>query len=350
MDSQEVECLKIVQILPEFHEGGVERHVLWLSNELAEMGHEVAVISAGGKLEEKLDERVALWKLPVQKKNPATALYSAIRIACRAKSEGWEILHAHSRVPAWIAWWASGLSGLPWILTAHSIYSLNAGLIPFSRASAVICVTDAVKEHLADRLPDRSVVIPNGLPLSGTEWSKRALPENPRFLFIGRLTSIKGLQFVIEALGELKMFDWRLDVVGDGPQREELELMVRKYGLDERVIFHGTRDDVQDWMRTAGCLLFPSLSEGMGLSFLEAVQMGLPVIASNLEPVRQMAFENAVLVNPGDTKGWVKALKKALVVGVTPGTFDQNRILTIQEMTNNIEKLYDTITNGNYCR
>ena len=59
--------MKIVQILPEFHEGGVERHVLWLSNELAAMGHTVVVVSAGGKLEPQLRDATHL-RLPVHKK------------------------------------------------------------------------------------------------------------------------------------------------------------------------------------------------------------------------------------------------------------------------------------------
>jgi len=131
MDNKEVEQLKIAQILPEFHEGGVERHVLWLSNALAELGHEVTVISAGGKLEEKINPGVVCWRLPVHRKNPFTGFYSASRIAYRAKREGWDILHAHSRVPAWIAWWVSLMAGIPWVLTAHARYSLNSGLLPF---------------------------------------------------------------------------------------------------------------------------------------------------------------------------------------------------------------------------
>ena len=125
MDDRGVGRLKIAQILPEFEEGGVERYVLWLSNALAEMGHEATVITAGGKLEENLDPNVAVVRLPVHKKNPLTALYCAISIASRAKREGWDILHAHSRVPVWIAFWASFISRKPWVFTAHDRYRRN---------------------------------------------------------------------------------------------------------------------------------------------------------------------------------------------------------------------------------
>ena len=95
--------LKILQILPELHEGGVERHVLWLSNALAARGNKVFVVSAGGKMVEEL-RGVDHLRLPVHRKNPATALWAAYRIARIARTRGVRILHAHSRVPAWIAW------------------------------------------------------------------------------------------------------------------------------------------------------------------------------------------------------------------------------------------------------
>ena len=66
--------MNIIHILPEFDEGGVERHVLWLSNELAALGHDVTVVSAGGKLEARL-KGVTIVHLPVHRKNPLTALY-----------------------------------------------------------------------------------------------------------------------------------------------------------------------------------------------------------------------------------------------------------------------------------
>jgi len=168
MDDPEVGPLKIAEILPEFHEGGVERHVLLLSNALAGMGHQVTVITAGGKLEEKLDPGVEIWRLPVHRKNPVTGLYSALKIAGRAKREEWDILHAHSRVPAWIAWWTASMAGIPWAVTAHARYSLNYGLRPIREADGAICVSLAVQEHLKGLLPKNSVVIRNGLPPSGS--------------------------------------------------------------------------------------------------------------------------------------------------------------------------------------
>jgi glycosyltransferase involved in cell wall biosynthesis len=343
LDDRGVGRLKIAQILPEFEEGGVERHVLWLSNALAEMGHEVTIITAGGKLEKKLDPKVALVRLPVQKKNPFTALYCAISIASRAKREGWNILHAHSRVPAWIAWWVAGFSGRPWVATAHAQYGLNAGLIPYRKANGVICVSRTVREHLGSFLPEKTEVIPNGIPPARRKWEGKGFPENPRFLFVGRLTRLKGLDVVIEALSGLGEREWTLDVVGDGPQREELEAKVRIKGLDEKIAFHGFRENIEEWMAGAGCLLFPSLEEGQGLVLAQAIQVGVPVIASEIEVLREMMGNDAELVKPGDRQGWRYILDKVVRYGILPRSCLALPVISTFEAANDTLSFYRSI-------
>lgn len=311
MDNPEMGPLKIAQILPEFHEGGVEHHVLWLSNALAGRGHQVMVITAGGKLEEKLDPGVKLWRLPVHRKNPVTGFYSALKIAGRAKREHWDILHAHSRVPAWIAWWTSSMTGIPWVFTAHARYSLNKGLKPFPNANGAISISRTVEKHLEQYLPEHRAVIMNGLPPTELRWQKKG-ERKRRFLFVGRLTRIKGLDLVLEALGGLKDLEWELDVIGDGHQRDELEAFSEDTGLSGRVHFHGFRDDPQEWMSRSDLLLFPSIDEGMPIVLMQAIQVGIPVLASDIEPVREMLGEKASLIPVGNREAWVNAIKRIL--------------------------------------
>ncbi len=335
MDDPEMEPLKIAEIIPEFHEGGAERHVLWLSNALAGMGHQVTVITAGGKLEEKLDPGVEIWRLPVHRKNPVTGFYSALKIAGRARKEGWDILHAHSRVPAWIAWWASSIAGIPWVFTAHARYSLNQGLKPFSRANGAICISRTVGKHLEQYLPDRWTVIMNGLPSTELRWEKRG-KRKKRFIFVGRLTRIKGLDVVLEALGGLKNLEWEFDVIGDGYQREELEALSELLGLSDRVQFHGFRDDPQKWMAESDLLIFPSLDEGMGLVLMQAIQVGVPVLASDIEPVRELVGEEALLVAPGDVERWRQSIKEVISGEMNPPRFDPKAVPTAKEMAGSV--------------
>ena len=300
--------MRILHLVPEFEEGGVERYVLQLVKEQLAQGHQVYLATAGGKLESLLPPEVKVIHLPVHRKNLITGLYCVFHLAKNIKK--WDLLHAHSRVPAWIAWWTSALTGIPWIMTAHAMYSLNAGITPLKHANGVICISDAVKQHLTKYLPARTVTVPNGVRKPSHLWEGKNNSEQPRFLFVGRLTRLKGLDTALRALGGLKDRDWTLDVIGDGPQRTDLENLIAELGLKERIAFHGFRDDVEAWMIHSSCLLFPSNQEGMGLAVLEAVNVGLPVLASDLEPLRPLA--SGPLIPPGNVDAWRKAIEKVL--------------------------------------
>ena len=315
--------MKIIQLLPEFSEGGVERHVLALSNELSKMGHTVLVVSGGGKLQKNL-KNVEHWALPVYQKNPATGLYAAIKIANRAKQEKWNLIHAHSRVPAWIAWWASCFSGVPFVVTAHSTYSKNMGIAVFKKAAGAICISRWVYEYLDEYLPAKRVVILNGLPPLKISW-KGELSSCPFiFLFVGRLTKLKGLHIVLEALKDCSFREknnWRLDIVGDGPFKQELEIKCADYNLSDKVFFHGFQDNPDQWMSECSCFLFPSLSEGMGLTLMRAIQMKVPVLASDLPPVKELSFSSECLITPGSVSEWKDALEEIILTRETKQFF-----------------------------
>ncbi len=338
--------MKILMVLPEFEEGGVERHVLWLSTELAALGNKVLVVTAGGRLEQKLPAGIRVVHLPVHMKNPLTALYSAIRIARLAGREEIDLIHAHSRVPAWIACWASGLSRKPWILTAHDRYRKNKGISPFLRADGAICVSEAVKTHLEGCLPSASRVIRNGIPDMEERWQPEAQGESFRFLFVGRLTARKGLKVALAALSGLKGEPWILDVVGDGPQRAELELECGRLGIGGQVIFRGFRDDVGRWMASADCLLFPSLDEGMPLTLMQAIRVGTPVLASRIEPVTELVGKTQELVAPGNLADWECRVSEVARRRKTPPRFDPELVPSARQMAQQALAFMREVTAG----
>ncbi len=327
--------MRILHIVPEFVQGGVERYVIELSKEQIAHGHQVSLATAGGKLEAQLPPEVEVLHLPVQRKNLFTGLYCVYHLAQKHKQ--WDIVHAHSRVPAWITWWTSALTGIPWVMTAHAIYSLNAGITPFKHANGVICISEPVKQHLTNYLPARTIVVPNGVRKPSRLWEGINTSDQPRFLFVGRLTRLKGLDTVLRALAQLQDRPWALDVIGDGPQRAEWETLTTELNLKERVAFHGFRDDVEDWMARSSCLLFPSRHEGMGLVVLEALNTGLPVLASDLEPLRP--FATGPLVPSDDVDAWRKGIEKVLK-GEGASPLSAEKLPTFAETARRTEEFY----------
>lgn len=335
--------MRIIQILPELDIGGVERHVIDLSNELTERGHEVMVISNGGQMQNQLSGKVLHRDLPVHKKNPITAWRCSGEISSWIRQEGWELIHAHSRVPAWIAWRASSKTKIPWIYTAHACYSLNYGLIPLKHAGFVISVSETVQDHINGCLPENFTVIPVALPEPTVRWDSTYRSKN-RFIFVGRLTKIKGLDTVIEALGKLRDDNWTLDVLGDGPERQALESLTQKLEISDKVIFRGYSDQVDNFMTNSSCLLFPSHTEGMPLTLVRAVQIGIPVIASNISSVSEMTGSTEGLISAGDISGWRDAIMDFIVTGKATTKIPVSSILTLNRMVDMNESIYSNLT------
>lgn len=336
--------LKVVHILPELDEGGVERHVLMLSAQQKEKGQEVIVVSAGGKLVSQLVKGVLHVHLPVHRKNPLVGIYCAVRLVSLVRRDKIDIIHAHSRVPAWIALLTSKFSGIPYIVTAHAYFSNQAKwiYIPYRQANTTICVSKSVQNGMRDCFADNTVVIRNGMPAVRTSW-KGSGASKVSFLFVGRLTQLKGLQDIFKIAPSIKD-NWKLDVLGDGPLRGQLEEMVRSLKLEEKVFFHGFQDDPDAWMERSDCLLFPSYIEGMPLTLARAIQIGIPVIASDIEPVSEMALEKNGLVKPGDLEAWKNGIERFLVTRQSPASFDKNAIPTLYQMTQEVQSVYESAT------
>ena len=182
------------------------------------------------------------------------------------------------------------------------------------------------------------------MPPANTTWKKSG-GQMVHFLFIGRLTKLKGLQDVLKILPDVAG-NWRLDVVGDGPFRGKLEEMVKSLGLIEKVKFHGFRNDPDTWMERGDCLLFPSHIEGMPLTLARAIQIGIPVIASDIEPVREMSPGRNGLVKPGDLVSWKNALVTFLATKISPSVFDKKMIPSVHEMTQEVQSVYQSAISG----
>ena len=330
--------MRILYVIPGFDEGGAEVHVLSLIREMSSFGHEVTLLSSGGRLEHELPGNIKLLHMPVFTQNPITVISCAMKISRLNDKYHWDIIHAHSRVPAWVSWIASKITGIPWIMTAHSLYSLNFGIIPFRHADGVICISRAVKNHLAGHLPPDNVIIPNGI--TPPKLRHEDFPhDDMKFLVVGRLTRLKGIDVALKALAGLKAYDWTLDVVGEGNERKELEALADSLGIAGRVKFHGDKErgEVERFMAASSCMLFPSYSEGMGLVVLEALSAGLPVIVSDLEALRE--FAGGGLVPAGDVEAWGKAIER-FILGGEASPLKTGEIVTVHDMALRVEEYY----------
>lgn len=155
----------------------------------------------------------------------------------------------------------------------------------------------------------------NGLGLSGNDFI---------LAVVGRLNPPKGHRFIFEALSILKprFPNLKLLIIGDGPSRQELAEYAGKLGIEKEIIFLGVRDDVKNLLAISDIFVFPTLSEGMPLSLLEAMAMRKPCIASAIEPIKEVIEDKntGYLFPPGDSQGLAAVLENILKA---PGKMDE---------------------------
>ena len=180
-----------------------------------------------------------------------------------------------------------------------------------------LAVSEAVREALIQRWgapPERVTVIPNGkdpgdYPAVERAAARRAvaLPESAWVIgALGRLSPEKGLDTLIAALPAIReqVAEARLLLVGEGPERDALERQARDLQVADRVTFAGFRDDVATVLQALDCLAVPSRNEGCPNAVLEAMAVGVPVIASDIPGMQEVILPKKTgLVFPSESPG-----------------------------------------------
>jgi glycosyltransferase involved in cell wall biosynthesis len=141
----------------------------------------------------------------------------------------------------------------------------------------------------------------------------------PRVLFVGRLAPQKGVDTLVEAAGLLEHPSAQVLLVGDGPERPALERVTERLGVGDRLRFEGfvTHDRLPAAMAHADVLVLPSLYEELGTVLLEAMQAGLPIVASETGRIPDVMEDgvNGLLVPPGDPEALARAIDRILSDG-----------------------------------
>lgn len=183
-------------------------------------------------------------------------------------------------------------------------------IIVMSQAHAV----PLTKRGRSVRLIHNAVLFPiehQGSSAIGTESTDFA----PRFLVVGRLSSEKGVDILLNACALMKTANQRfhLDIVGDGPDRVSLVSLAERLSLTENVTFHGHQADPRPHYRRADVLVIPSRSEGLPNVLLEAIAHDLPVVSTAVGAVPEVLVDLKVgiLCEVGDAAGLASAMTTA---------------------------------------
>lgn len=301
-------ALTVMQILPELNSGGVERGTLEVGAELVRRGHHSIVVSAGGQMVDSLEQSGSRhFAAPVGDKSPL-ALRQVSWLRRLIVDQKIDILHARSRVPAWIAWLAlrkiSDSQRPRFVTTVHGQYSVSRFSRIMTRGERVVAVSETIRDYIRANYPqtpdDRihtiyrgvdSTEFPHGYQPAGDWWAEfhADWPElkGKRLLTLpGRMTRLKGHNEFLKMLVELRAsgFDAHGLIVGGVDRRKqkyaaEVRRTVAELGLKNNVTFTGQRSDMREIFSISDVVLsLSSRPESFGRTVLEALSLGTPVV------------------------------------------------------------------------
>lgn len=179
-------------------------------------------------------------------------------------------------------------------------------------------VVDDFKRHFAPQGP--VWVQPNPFDLERicpqAESGEARWPQpGTRLLAVGRLVRQKGFDVLLTGLARLRHLPWSLIILGEGSEREALQLQIKSLNLDARVSLAGYVDNPFVFMKTADLLVCPSRAEGLGRVLIEALTLGTPIIATNCPGGPAEVLEEGklgCLVPVSDSAALAGAIEKAI--------------------------------------
>jgi glycosyltransferase involved in cell wall biosynthesis len=238
-----------------------------------------------------------------------------IQMARFFKREKIDIVHTHLSTSSVNGCIAARIAKIPCVATVHGM----SGKLSFTFADHMIGVSEGVRQHLIIQgiKPERVTTIHNGvdLPLkvlSKNEARKRfGIPQEALvFGTVARLTPMKGIDFALLAFADIvkELPNSLYVLVGDGDHAEQYKLMAKELEIGDRVIFLGYQSIIFEPLAAMDIFIFPSLKEAMGISVVEALAAGLPVISTNVGGLPEVVTANVgMLVPPEDASAIVVA-------------------------------------------
>lgn len=251
----------------------------------------------------------------------------AVILAGKLREDGIQHLHNHlGDNSGTVSLIASTLINIPYSISIHGPHIFFDGLHwaldeKTKHSKFISCIGHFCKSQMMlysqSEDWDKFKIVRCGVELERYEYALRR--HTPRkLLFVGRLSDEKGLNVLLDSLRMLlaETADFHLTVLGDGQSRRKLEHQADQLGLSEHVEFKGFVDQttIREHLKTSDIFILPSFAEGIPVSLMEAMAIGVPVITTYVGGIAELVVHNdtGLLCYPSDSTGLANAIKTYL--------------------------------------
>jgi glycosyltransferase involved in cell wall biosynthesis len=330
------------------------------------------VISNGGQMAERLEQRgVRHVTMPVHRKS-LRSLFQVRKVRKFLRTENPDVVHAHSRVPAWIAHLAlCGMDPLTrpkFVTTVHGFYSVNAYSAIMTQGDRIIAVSESVREYIRSNYPKadpkRIEVIPHGIDPKtyhpefkpSADWLAQWQSEHPELtnkqllLLPGRITRLKGHGDFFQLIKTLKQAGQPVCGLIAGnthPKKraylDELHQQAESLGITNDIVFLGHRSDLRELMAVSDIVMALSQQpESFGLTVLEALSLGKPVVGYDCGGVGELlaAVYPTGKVPPNSSNGLFLNTTQILK---NPSQPSPNELFTLEKSLASTADIYELV-------
>jgi glycosyltransferase involved in cell wall biosynthesis len=334
--------MHIIQVIPELNQGGVERGTVEFNRELVKRGHQSTVISAGGSQAKQIEADGGKHiTLDVCSKNPLTFLKRASDLRSLISDLSPDILHARSRVPAWLCRFANKALGIPFVTTVHGFNSVNKYSEIMVRGDRVLYGSSSIKDYILKNYSvDPAILryVPRGIDLDYFDPAKvdaafvdsfkkeHGLEGKTVVTIVGRITEWKGHDGFIRALADVQKTHPEvigLAVGGIWHGKEEffqtLESLAKETGAEIR--FADSQSNMREIYALSDLIISAASTkaETFGRTAAEALAMNTPVVASahggSLDIITD--GETGLFFAPGNDQELAEKINQALAFPFT---------------------------------
>lgn len=353
--------MKILQVITSLNIGGAEHLFVQLVEKLRQKGHEVdACIFNGvdtplmGRLEQV---GCRIFKLGHGYYNPYY-VYELSRIM-----KYYDIVHSHNSSPQLFAAFAKGNKKCRLVTTEHNTDNrkrhVSLGIFlerwMYAKYDKVICISKQTEKNLYDYLgkqwhqtygKGRLVTIENGIDMRRFHEAKPTIRKDSPFVvvMVAAFRPQKDHSTLLRAM-PLLSDDYKLWLVGDGETRSFIEEEIKRLGLEEKVRLFGNRSDVPEMLKSADVVVLSSNWEGFGLAAVEGMAAGRPVIASDVDGLRQIVEGYGMIFPKGNEFVLAQIIQelctnRELYQQTVQRCFKRAEMYDIQMMIDRYEKVY----------